>query len=234
MPPAQREIVHAFARRLDEIPPDLLAALKRIVLKSACGDIAFERRRRGVLVPPLSFERIRVFADKVRSAFVEEGEVEFPIMDVLEFRMEVLFPGFYVDVREVEEMGDDEGRVVAGESAIALRLDVYRGAWFGNRRDRFTASHELGHFLIHRHVTMMRARDDNNRIYCDSEWQADRFAGCLLMSVKHLPMFDDPNDAAEQCSIRSAAARTMWNVYQAAGLMAKRPTPGVWPQSRFV
>jgi Zn-dependent peptidase ImmA (M78 family)/transcriptional regulator with XRE-family HTH domain len=234
MNPAQREIVHAFARRLDDIPSELLAALKKAVLQSICGDTPFQRRRRGVVVPARSFEDIRSFAEKVRSAFVTADEIEFPIMDVLEFRLGQVFPGYYLDPRSIEEMGDDEGRVVAGSLAIALREDVYEGAWMGDRRARFTASHELAHFLMHREVTLMRARDDDDKIFRDSEWQADRFAGSLLMSARHLSQFDDADDAAEACNINPAAARTMWGVYAKGGLIAPAPTPNTPLMRRFL
>jgi hypothetical protein len=72
-------------------------------------------------------------------------------------------------------MGDDEGRVVAGSLAIALREDVYEGAWMGDRRARFTASHELAHFLLHREVTLMRARDDDDKIFRDNRRPLRRF-----------------------------------------------------------
>jgi transcriptional regulator with XRE-family HTH domain len=54
MPADQRELVAAFARRLDSIPPELIEALKKVVLKSLAGEIPFERKRRGLVVPPLS------------------------------------------------------------------------------------------------------------------------------------------------------------------------------------
>ena len=186
MPAEQRELVAAFARRLDDIPADIMRALKKVVLKSIFGEIPFERKRRGLLVPPLSTKTIRSFADQVRSVFLEDSKIEFPIMDVLEFRLSSIFDGFYVDVRDAEYMGDLEGQVLAGGNGIALREDVYVGAWTGNRRDRFTVCHELGHFLMHRSVTMARARDDADKIFCDSEWQADTFAGTLLMSAPAL------------------------------------------------
>ena len=187
LPEDQRELVAAFARKLDELPSDMMEKLKKIVLKSSDTEVPFQRKRRGILVPAMSTEAIRAFADKVRSAFVEDARIEFPIMDVLEFRMAELLDGFYIDVRDREAMGSDEGRVVAGKNAIALREDVYEGAWLGNGRDRFTASHEFAHFLLHRTVTMARVREDSDKVYCDAEWQADTFAGTLLMSPRHLP-----------------------------------------------
>jgi transcriptional regulator with XRE-family HTH domain len=223
MPAAQRELVAAFARRLDDIPADVMRALKKAVLKSLLGEVPFKRKRHGLVVPPLSTSAIRAFADQVRSVFVEDDVIEFPIMDVLEFRLSSIFGGFYVDVRDAKYMGDMEGQVLAGENGIALREDVYEGAWNGNRRDRFTVSHELAHFLMHRTVTMARTRSDNHKIFCDSEWQADTFAGTLLMSPRHLSHFDSPAHAADLCNMNPAATRTMWSKYQSEGFLP--PTP---------
>lgn len=222
MPAEQRELVAAFARRLDEIPPDIMKALKNVVLKSVFGEIPFERKRRGLLVPPLSTKTIRTFADQVRSVFLDDQKVEFPIMDILEFRLSSIFDGFYVDVRDAEYMGDLEGQMLGGGSGLALREDVYVGAWSGNRRDRFTVCHELGHFLMHRTVTMARARDDADKIFCDSEWQADTFAGTLLMSPRHLRLFSSPEHAADLCNMNPAATRTMWSKYQTEGLLPRQ------------
>lgn len=224
LPAQQRELVAAFARRLDDIPADVMKALKKVVLKSLFGEVPFERKRRGLVVPPLSTKAIRAFADQVRSVFLEDDQIEFPIMDVLEFRLSPIFDGFYVDVRDAAQMGDLEGLMLAGENGIALREDVYAGAWAGNRRDRFTVCHELGHFLMHRAVAMARARDDADKIFCDSEWQADTFAGTLLMSPRHLSRFNSPVQAAELCNMNPAATRTMWSKYQLEGLLPPMPS----------
>jgi len=228
LPEDQRELVAAFARKLDELPSAMMADLKKIVLKSSSSDIPFHRKRRGIFVPPMSTDVIRDFADKVRSAFVEDSQIDFPIMDVLEFRMANLIDGFYVDVQDKETMGPDEGRVVAGENVIALREDVYAGAWEGNGRDRFTACHELAHFLLHRTVTMARMRDDADKIYCDAEWQADTFAGTLLMSPRHLHQFKDADEAAAACKMSPPAAQVMWKKYTGEGrFKSSSPQPAL-------
>jgi transcriptional regulator with XRE-family HTH domain len=213
----QRELVAAFARRLDKVPADMMANLKKIVLKSTDGEQPFHRSRRGIVVPPMSTDNLRKFAEQVRSVFTEEDQVEFPIMDVIEFRLGAVFDKFYIDIRDKEFMGEDEGRVIGGTTGLALREDVYEGAWDGNGRDRFTASHELGHFLMHRTVTMARTREDTDKIFCDAEWQADTFAGTLLMSPRHLGRFADPDDAGRQCGMTGAAAKVMWAKYLAEG-----------------
>ena len=38
-------------------------------------------------------------------------------MDVLEFRLGAVLEGFYIDIREKESMGEDEGRVIGGSRA---------------------------------------------------------------------------------------------------------------------
>jgi|GEM_PF-119273 len=223
LPEDQRELVAAFARKLDEVPPALMAQLKKTILRSSAGEIPFHRKRRGILVPPMSTQAIRSFADQVRSTFVEDDQIDFPIMDVLEFRMGMVFGDFYLDVREKEHMGEDEGRVIAGQNAIALRIDVYEGAWSGNGRDRFTACHEFAHYLMHRTVTMARTRSDTDKIFYDAEWQADTFAGTLLMSPRHLRRFRDADDAAGQCKMTPAAANVMWSKYDAEGQLPQQP-----------
>lgn len=222
LPEDQRELVAAFARRIDKVPPRMIADLKKIVLKSSDGDEPFQRRRRGIVVPPMSTDNLREFACKVRSVFVEEDQVEFPIMDVIEFRLGVIFDGFYIDVRDKASMGEDEGRVIGGMNGLALREDVYEGAWNRNGRDRFTACHELGHFLMHRAITMARTREDTDKIFCDAEWQADTFAGTLLMSPHHLGKFRSADDAARQCGMTGAAAKVMWAKYEGEGRFESR------------
>jgi Zn-dependent peptidase ImmA (M78 family)/transcriptional regulator with XRE-family HTH domain len=215
LPEDQRELVAAFARRLDKVPADMLAELRKVVLKSMSGEQPFQRHRRGIVVPAMSTDAIRKFADKVRSAFVGDDRIEFPIMNVIEFKLGMLLEGYYLDVREAELMGEDEGRVVVtGKGfALALREDIYEGAWAKNGRDRFTACHELGHLLMHRSVTMPRMREDTDKIFVDAEWQADTFAGTLLMSPRHLGRFLDSDDAAKLCSMTGAAAKVMWTKY---------------------
>lgn len=217
---SQRELVAAFARKLHDLPPDFLEEIKKQVFKSVAGDVPFRRRHRGLLVAAASTRALWDFAEKVRSVFVDEDEVCFPIMDVLEFRLPALEEGFHLDVCTSAEMGAEEGLVVAGSKCIMLREDVYEGAWNEVGRDRFTACHEFGHYLLHRQVAMARVRDDSHPVYRDAEWQADTFAGGLLMSARHLARLGCAEDAATQCGMTPMAAGVMWSKYQKEGLLA--------------
>ena len=208
----QREWVAEFARRVDSVPPDVVAWLKKPIFKSFEDEVPF-RRHRGLLVAPVSKAILQNFANDVRRALLPEGQVFFPIMDVLEFRMESLFPGFYVESCEREVMGGDEGRVVSGQNMIMLRRDVFDDASRHVGRARFTACHELGHFLMHRQVVMARVREDSHPIYRDAEWQADEFAGRLLMPLSQVKSFASAADAARKCGMSPEAARVMMSKY---------------------
>src|SRR5262245_65948489 len=81
LPENQREIVAPFARRLDKVPPDMIAELKKIVLKSSDNQQPFHRTRRGIVVPPISTQYRKRFAEKDRSGFAEDDLVKFPILD---------------------------------------------------------------------------------------------------------------------------------------------------------
>lgn len=219
---SQRELVAAFARKLDELPPEFLEEIKRRVFKSVAGDVPFKRGRRGILVAPASTKALWSFADRVRAAFVGDEEIFFPIMDVLEFRMPRIEDGFYLDPCSRDEMGPEEGLVVAGLNCIKLREDIYEGAWNDVGRHRFTACHELCHYLLHRRVAMARTRDDSHPVFRDAEWQADTFAGGLLLSSKHLARLGCQEQAAARCGMTPTAAGVMWSKYRREGLLDLR------------
>ncbi len=214
-----RELIAAFARRMDDVPPEILKKLRKLVLESLAGELPFQRRRRGILVPPLSAKVIRNFADQVRSVFLESDQISLPIIDILEWQMLSIDSSFVFDVHSMDEMGDDEGLVPIGEHRLILRQDVYEGACRGSGRDRFTACHEFGHYLMHRKIKFARARDESDKIYCDSEWQADTFASAFLMSPKHASNFRDPTDMVEMCGVSQHAAMVTWSKYLNDGII---------------
>ncbi len=229
LPEDQRELVAAFARTIDELPAEMLIELKKTILKSDDDEEPFRRKRRGIFVPAISTALLREWADKVRFAFVTGDQIEFPIMDVIESHLGKIFNGYCLDVQDRDTLGNEEGKVIAGTNCIILRTDVYEGAWRGNGRDRFTACHEFGHYLMHRRVTFARMRSDDDKIYCDAEWQADTFAGTLLMSPLHLHHFADAADAASKCKMTGRAAEVMWSKYQEEGRFPPRPKlPGLF------
>lgn len=214
LPSDQRELLAAFARRVDDVPQHLLDELRKAVFKSDDSETPFHRKRKGLLVPPVSTTRLRECAEYVRSIFVGTDDIQFPIMDVLETRIGKVIEGFHLEVWTRKELGGDEGRVTSGDNWLVLREDVYRGAWLGDGRARFTACHELCHFLLHRKISFARVREDHHEVYRDAEWQADTFAGTLLMSPRHAKLFTGPQEASSRCGMTPSAASVMLSKYQ--------------------
>ncbi len=173
---------------------------------SRSGENPFERKRRGMVVAPRSGVALTELADVVRAAFTPPDQVMFPVMDVLDRGLVKHFPEYDLLVLEESVMGAFEGLVFAGDNNLHLRNDVYEAACTGDGRARFTACHELAHYLLHRTVAMARVRDDEP-IYVDAEWQANCFAGALLMTKRHAVTFTSVEDAAEKCGMSPTAAR---------------------------
>ena len=73
------------------------------------------------------------------------------------------------------------------DGSIQVRESVYNAACDGDARSRFTLAHELGHVLMHKkQIGMARAINASTKLYCDSEWQANEFAGRLLLPDEEL------------------------------------------------
>lgn len=72
---------------------------------------------------------------------------------------------------------------------------------------------------MHREVAMARVREDHHPIYRDAEWQADEFAGGLLMSARHAPSFANADHAALRCGMSSEAARVMLSKHRKEAAM---------------
>ncbi|KEQ12841.1 hypothetical protein GZ77_20565 [Endozoicomonas montiporae] len=105
-----------------------------------------------------------------------------------------------------------EGLTRPDDRSIKIRLDVYEAACKGDPRGRFTIAHEIGHLLLHQGVTPEFARDGNqaHQIFEDSEWQADEFAGALLIPSSAVESCDNPEELCEKYGVSIEAAETRY------------------------
>lgn len=70
---------------------------------------------------------------------------------------------------------------------VSIKQSVYDAASYGDPRHRFTLAHELGHAIMHKgQIGFARAAREDTKIYKNSEWQANEFAGRLLMPDESL------------------------------------------------
>jgi Zn-dependent peptidase ImmA (M78 family) len=166
-------------------------------------------------VPPLSGSQIAQIANSIRRDMKIQAD-GFPLVQFLELAMPRIFPGFALEVGTKDEMGLNHGLTIPIEKVIRLREDVYDGLTRGVGRDRFTAAHELGHYIMHRGVPIVfhRAEHGELKTFKDSEWQANTFAGDLLM----------PREAFMTCESLEEVARRFGVSLQAAAVQNKKLT----------
>jgi len=159
-----------------------------------------------MVVPPRSNASIEALANVVRDSFGLTDRKYFPIVPLYEW-LDTLVPGAYFEVLEPEDMGVDHGRTLPDRGVISLRKDVYDGASEGRPRDRFTLGHELGHLLMHRQITLKRVDPAAPpKVYCNSEWQADKFASFLLLPKHLMAAYSTCEEIARDFGVSAEAA----------------------------
>ena len=166
---------------------------------------------RGMKVPPCSRNDLRNLAAKMHELLRYDGKSPFPIVDVVEFVLPRIVPGFELHVLPAEEMGEEHGRTYPDKHLMFIREDVYDGACKGNGRDRFTMGHELSHQLLHEGIDVTLARSNcQHKTFEDSEWQADALAGELLMPHKDIQGLS-VGQVVDIFQVSPSAARTQLN-----------------------
>lgn len=149
------------------------------------------KRKDGVIVPPQSTNSIANKANSLRMVLGLENRAKFPVIEVLE-GLHLIIPDFEFEICENHELGEDLGRTYPDKKKILLRESVYEGAGNGDGRDRFTICHEVGHLMMHQNISFSRVDPRSPpELYCNSEWQADKFASHLLMPTHLLADYDN-------------------------------------------
>lgn len=138
------------------------------------------------LMKPMRLDEIRVKARAVRRAFGYDVDGYIDIVKVLESMQD---KGIDVEIMPKYTMGNKHGQTFPMKNLIQIREDVYNHACDGCARDRMTIAHEIGHLILHStdDISLARVPDGVSiPVYCDSEWQANAFAGELLAPHEHL------------------------------------------------
>lgn len=138
----------------------------------------------GVEVPPKSRKNLTTDAHIIHKLIGYKGDGPFPIVEFLERGLPLLYDGFECEITALKELGEKFGETYPDRHLIRLREDVYDGAVAGDPLSRMTLAHEVGHLLEHEGVPRALARKEASRsipAYKSSEWQANAFAGALLM-----------------------------------------------------
>ena len=126
-------------------------------------------------------------ADDIRNTYWQEGRLPVDIEKIVEFRLNLLIKpkrGLFSSI-------DMDAYLEMDLTAIVVDYDFYMNEKFANRL-RFSFAHELGHFFLHKEVFADFDLVDpvawkyfilnvSENEYSNFEWQANEFAGRLLV-----------------------------------------------------
>ncbi|MDO5295159.1 MAG: ImmA/IrrE family metallo-endopeptidase [bacterium] len=158
---------------------------------------------------PISRIEIRKIAYIIRAIADTLNSPYFPIIYFIEHTLPRDMPEFNYEIVNLQDMPHNHAETHPDQNLIQIREDVYLRAIKGCGRDRFTLAHELGHLLLHRANCISLCRlAPNKRLkpYENPEWQANAFAGELLMPIdiiKDMSIYQ----ICHQCGVSADAAR---------------------------
>lgn len=158
-------------------------------------------------VKPMSGNAIEKLVEDFRGMFELSNVREFPVIKFLEWCLPSI--GIETEIVEDWELSDAYAITDTAKGIIRIRNEVYEGAINGNRRDRFTICHEIGHAVLHTPDRVEFARGDVPP-YRDSEWQANRFAAALL-APRNMAMGMTSQQIADTFGMSLEAATIRYN-----------------------
>jgi len=156
---------------------------------------------------PRSKAEIAAIGWKIREQF-HLTEPFLPVAALVEVILpRALGDRFIFTVKDKYEMGNRHGCVDPSTGELSLREDVYDGLCRGVGRDRFTACHELGHWMLHRGSTLNRVgREKHIPAYRDPEWQANEFSASILMPRPLISRYRSAREIAQDFGVSLDAA----------------------------
>lgn len=188
-------------------------------------------------VPPMSVSAVRDTADGLRSVLSLDNDPLFPVMTVLEKVLDNRLNLIRLEVWSDSDLNGAEGlsfKDDEGVDRIVLPQSVYHGAWNDDGRDRFTAAHEIGHWVLHSTCALARAHAETLKAFENSEWQANHFAAEILMPACFIYSDDTPQDLVSRFRVSLQAAELRLRNLQKWRVVLKRKPPRQGGGSSFV
>ena len=157
---------------------------------------------------PVSRQWIRGMVRYIREQTGTQNDIYFDVVRFLEVQLPQMIEDFSVEIVKVSSMLNKVGETFPAECKIFIREDIYEKAINGDGYARYGIAHEIGHLLINDidSISLCRMEEGEKlKAYEDPEWQADCFAGELLMYhplVKNL----SAREIAVKCGVTPKAA----------------------------
>lgn len=170
---------------------------------------------KGFIVAPKSLVDINKMALNTRKIFSDciNNTGEFNIVKCLE-------KYFNYDIIDDDVMPN--AYAYTKDKVITLSLSTYEGACNNIPRDRFTISHEVGHVILHSdQMHLARNASHEDKVYCNSEWQANEFAGSLLLPFSIIKAHNPAFYELEEMSLKYGVSKEA--IQLRIDKLAKRP-----------
>lgn len=142
---------------------------------------------------PLSVRKIEAYANKIRREFNVEVNSHFPIYEILE--------KMHNDGSLTIQIMDDNNSIFADENELAkyspidnfiyVKEKIIVGYEENDYRSNFTLAHEFFHYIQHKVLEFKFYDVEICKSYEDPEWQANEFAGQLLIPTSFLEYDDE-------------------------------------------
>ena len=131
-------------------------------------------------------------ADDVREKYWPEATLPINVEEIVEFRLKLIIDPKHNLFSEI----DMDAYLKRDLSGIVVDYDFYMNEKFFNRM-RFSFAHELGHFFLHKYIFSLFDFESPaewrnfilnvpDKEYSGFEWQANEFAGRLLVPFSKL------------------------------------------------
>lgn len=159
------------------------------------------------IATPLSRNKIRNITYQLRKIVGLENELYLPVLPLIEIVLPKSIEGFDYQIVENHELPSQYALAIPEENQLLIREDVYERAYTGVARDRFTIAHEIGHLILHtdNRITLARNSSGGIKPYENPEWQANTFAGELLVPA-HLTTELDLFEITQKCGVSTDVA----------------------------
>ncbi len=134
---------------------------------------------------PLKISDIEIYANNIRKRLGYLPNTAFPILEVIEkFHYEKLLTiQFLEDDNSIFE-NDTPAKYNPSDNFIYVKESVLEELENCEYRANFTLAHEFFHYLQCQILNFDFEETDECPSFCDPEWQADEFAGQLLLPTE--------------------------------------------------
>lgn len=138
---------------------------------------------------PISIKEIEIISSNLRNHFNIQEDSFFPILDIIQYLEDI-------DLLTIQIMDDDDEMFQCNDVAfynaidnfIYIKESVLEDYDNSDYRSNFTLAHELFHFLQYKILNFNVTEVEKCETYCDPEWQANEFAGQLLIPTKYIDL----------------------------------------------